>query len=166
LWRACAEQIAAEEGVECLFLDIDHAAYHLLQHARDLDLLVAPNLFGDILCDLGGVLMGSRGLTYSANFTPAGAGVYQTNHGAAYDLAGTDRANPAGQILSLAMLLHESCGLSREAGLIERALADVWKRGFRTADLDLPGARVIGTREMAERVADAVVEHANAMATA
>jgi 3-isopropylmalate dehydrogenase len=64
------------------------------------------------------------------------------------------------------MLLHESFGLSREARLVETALADVWRRGFRTPDLAGPGARVIGTREMADRVAAAVAEHARAMATA
>jgi 3-isopropylmalate dehydrogenase len=135
---------------------VDYEAYRLIQHARDLDLIVTSNLFGDILCDLGAVLLGSRGLSFSGNFSGDGAAVYQTNHGAAYDLAGTDQANPVGQIFSLSMLLRESFGLSAAAGLIEAAVAYVWQRGWRTADLASPGSPVIGTCEMADRVADAV----------
>lgn len=156
LWRDCARDAAMANGVDCAFLDIDYAAYQLLQAPRDLDVIVAPNCFGDILADLGGVLMGSRGLTYGASFSTGGAAVYQTNHGAAYDLAGTDRANPAGQILSLAMMLRESFSLSEEADLIEEALLQVWREGWRTADLAEPGCRLVGTRDMARCVTGAV----------
>ncbi|HVS00682.1 MAG TPA: isocitrate/isopropylmalate family dehydrogenase, partial [Thermoanaerobaculia bacterium] len=156
LWRDCALEVAGHAGVACSFLDIDYAAYQLLQAPRELDVVVAPNCFGDILADLGGVLMGARGLTYGASFSESGAAVYQTNHGAAYDLAGTDQANPAGQILSLAMMLREGFGLSEEADLIEQALRQVWREGWRTADLAEPGCRLLGTRDMARRVADAV----------
>lgn len=157
LWRDCAAEIARVTGVRCRTLNVDLAAYLLVQHPQDFDVLATPNLFGDILADLGGVLLGSRALSFSGNFSRSGAAVYQTNHGAAYDLAGTDRANPAGQIFSLAMLLRESFGLVEEAGRIEAAVAEVWRQGFRTADLAASGQRAIGTREMGERVAEEIV---------
>jgi len=160
LWREQARAAAAGAGIEHAFLDIDYAVYQLIQNPRDLDVLVAPNCFGDILADLGGVLMGSRGLTYGVSVSAAGAAVYQTNHGAAYDLAGADRANPAGQILSLALMLRESFGLAAEADLVTEALRRVWAGGWRTADLGEPGCRVVGTRELTRRVAEAVLSTA------
>lgn len=156
LWREVATELAGGAGVECSFLDVDHAAYFLIQHPQKLDVVAASNLFGDVLADLGAVLLGSRGITFSGNFAPGGAAVYQTNHGAAHDLAGSDRANPVGQIYSLAMLLRESFNLVAEARLIEEAVRSVWHAGWRTFDLEEPGTRVIGTREMGQRIADRV----------
>jgi 3-isopropylmalate dehydrogenase len=156
LWRDCALESAAEAGVDFSLLEIDYAAYCLIQHPRELDVVAAPDLFGDVLADLGGVLVGSRGLTYSGNFSGNGAAVYQTNHGAAYDLAGTDRANPAGQILSLAMLLRLSLGLEHEANLVEEGLRATWRAGWRTADLVQRGCRIAGTREFGQRVCESV----------
>ena len=156
LWQECALDSAGEAGVECSFLEVDHAAFQLIQRPHDLDVVAAPDLYGDVLADLGGVLLGSRGLTYSGNFSSNGAAVYQTNHGCAYDIAGTDTANPAGQIQSLAMLLRDSFGLDREAALIEEGLRATWAAGWRTADLAHPGGRVAGTRELGELTAEAV----------
>jgi 3-isopropylmalate dehydrogenase len=161
LWSDCARDVARECSIHIRELEIDYAVFHLIQNPREFDVIVTSNMFGDIMSDVGGVLLGSRGLCYGGSFSSAGAAVYQTNHGAAHDLAGTDRANPVGQIFSLAMLLRESFGLAREADLIEAAVVDVWRRGIRTADLREDGCRVVGTREMADRVADAVVELAN-----
>jgi len=157
LWRDSACEAAAAAGVACRFANVDLAAYLLVQHPHDLDVVVAPDLFGDVLADVGGILVGSRGLTYSANFATSGAAVYQTNHGAALDLAGTDRANPAGQIYSLAMLLRESFDLVDAAAIVEAALFDVWRQGWRTDDLPEAGARLVGTRELAARVAEAAI---------
>jgi 3-isopropylmalate dehydrogenase len=156
IWRDCAVAATRALGVQCFFANIDLAAYLLIQNARDLDVIVAPNLFGDVLADLGAVLLGSRGLSFSGNFSSRGAAVYQTNHGAALDMAGTDQANPVGQILSLAMLLHESFGLVREAALIEEAVAQVWRAGWRTQDVAAPEHRVVGCREMGNLVAGAL----------
>ncbi|MDH3280658.1 MAG: isocitrate/isopropylmalate family dehydrogenase, partial [Gammaproteobacteria bacterium] len=156
LWLACGDQVAARYDVEVIPLEVDYAAYCMIQDAQELDVVVTPNLFGDILADLGGVLLGSRGLCYSGSFSRRGYAVYQTNHGAAYDLAGADRVNPVGQILSVAMMLRESFGLLRESALIEHAVRQVWRKGWRTPDLVDNGCRVCGTRDMAERVSDAV----------
>jgi 3-isopropylmalate dehydrogenase len=158
LWRDCLSEIAVRYGVKYSLLNVDHMAYQLAQNPRDFDVIIASNLFGDILADLGGVLLGSRGLTYSGNFSSTGAAVYQTNHGACYDLKGKNEANPVGQILSLAMLLRESFGLIREACLIEYGVADVWRQGWRTADLAEEGCRVLGTKEIGDLIADSVIK--------
>ena len=156
LWRTCALEVAAAAGVKVSLLDIDYAAYKLVQEPECFDVIVAPNCFGDILSDLGGVLAGSRGLTFGASYSVDGAAVYQTNHGAAYDLAGTDMANPAGQIFSISMMLRGTFGLRMEARLVEDSVRAVWRSGWRTADLTEPGCRIVGTRQFAELVARAV----------
>lgn len=157
LWRGCGEETAAKHGVRLSFLNIDHAAYCLIQHAQDLDVVVAPNLFGDILADLGSVLLGSRGLSFSGNFSSDGAAVYQTNHGSAYSLVGENEANPMGQFFSLAMLLRESFGLEHEAAVIEGAVEQVLNAGWRTADLMAEGCRLASTLEATDLVVEAVL---------
>jgi len=152
LWRRGALQLADAAGVELSFLDVDYAAYKLVQQPETFDVIVAPNCFGDILSDLGGVLAGSRGLTFGASYSAEGAAVYQTNHGAAFDLAGTDTANPVGQIFSVAMMLRETFGLSMEAQLIEDSVRAVWQSGFRTTDLAERSCQIAGTQEFAELV--------------
>ncbi len=144
------------------FPDVDLIAYRLIQEPRSFDVIAAPNLFGDILADLGAVLLGSRGLSFSGNFSEDGAAVYQTNHGSALDLAGLGRANPIGQIASLAMLLRESFGRMREAAWIEAAIGDVLRLGFRTFDILEEGTTLVGTAEMGERIASAVQRLARA----
>jgi 3-isopropylmalate dehydrogenase len=154
LWRDCAEAVAAGRDLTLEFLDIDYAVYKLVQEPWKFDVVAAPNCFGDILADLGGVIAGARGLTYGGSFSETGAAVYQTNHGAAYDLAGADVANPVGQILSLAMLLRRSCGLALESDAIESAVRDTWRDGWRTADLPEADTRCLGTAEFAARVVE------------
>ena len=153
LWRDCANEAAAAVGVDCCLVDVDLMAYQMIQDAATFDVIAAPNLFGDVLSDLGAVLLGSRGVSYSGNFSARGDSVYQTNHGAAYELAGLDRANPVGQILSLAMMLRESFCWPAAAAAIQQAVRSVWDEGFCTAELHVPGSQVIGTRELGKRIA-------------
>src|SRR5207248_5864117 len=153
LWRTCALDVARDSGVEVSLLDVEYAAYKWLQEPESFDLIVAPNCFGDILSDLGGVLAGSRGLTFGASYAGDGAAVYQTNHGAAHDRADTNTANPAGQIFSLAMMLRQSFGLHAIATLIENSVRAVWRAGWKTADLTEAGCELTGTRQFAELVA-------------
>lgn len=154
LWRDCAADAAAEFGVDHSMVDVDLMAYRLIQEPTAFDVIAAPNLFGDVLADLGAVLVGSRGVTFSGNYNGSGHAVYQTNHGAAYDLAGTDRANPAGQILSLAMMLRETFGLVLESQAIEQAVRDVWRAGWRTEDVVAHDTRVVGTQEFGARISE------------
>lgn len=157
LWRDVGSANAARYGIAATFTNVDTVAYELIQLPLRYDVIVAPNLFGDIVADVAGVLVGSRGVTFSGNFDPWGRGVFQTNHGCAHDLTDTDTANPAGQLLSLAMLLREAFGLHEAASLIEQSLADVWRQGWRTADIAEPGCTIVGTNAMAAKVAQQIL---------
>ena len=157
-WREIGLAAAEPFGVRVLVMNVDLAAYELVRCPSQFDVLVTPNLIGDILADIAGVLVTSRGVTFSGNYNGNGSGVSQPHHGCAHDLAGKDTANPAGQILSLAMLLRESFGLDRPSELIQQALRGVWQAGWRTADVAGPGCQVVGTRAMTQRVIDRILE--------
>jgi 3-isopropylmalate dehydrogenase len=161
LWRDVGREAAARAGVEATFVDIDLAAYRLVADPLSFDVLAAPNLFGDVLADVGAVLLASRGMSFSGNFAESGAAVYQTNHGSALDLAGQDRANPVGQIASTAMMLRESFGLAREAAWIESAVEEVLRLGFRTFDVAEAGATIVGTTELGRRIAEETARRAS-----
>ena len=160
LWRDVGREAAARAGVEVGFVDIDLAAYRLVADPLSFDVLAAPNLFGDVLADVGAVLLASRGMSFSGNFAETGAAVYQTNHGSALDLAGQDRANPVGQIASAAMMLRESFGFAREAAWIEAAVEEVLRLGFRTFDVAEAGATIVGTAELGRRIAEETARRA------
>lgn len=158
LWQQKLDELAVNSGVDCQVLEVDNAMYQIIANARSFDVIVAPNMFGDILSDGASLLLGSRGLSFSGNFDSAGHAVYQTGHGAAHDLAGSDTANPIGQIFSLAMMLRESFGMHSQASAIESAIAETLRDGWRTADIAAPGSRVVGTREMGKRIGDKLKE--------
>jgi 3-isopropylmalate dehydrogenase len=139
LWRGCALKVSREHDVECSFVDIDLMAYRLVERPGAFDVIAAPNLFGDVLADLAAVLLGSRALSFGASFSPRGEAVYQTNHGAAHDIAGSGCANPVGQMLSLAMMLRESLGLEREARVR-------WSRASGAFGARAPGPSTWGER--------------------
>lgn len=160
LWRDVGKEVASRAGVEASFVDIDLAAYRLVQEPLSFDVIAAPNLFGDVLADVGAVLLSSRGMSFSGNFSENGAAVYQTNHGSAIDLAGQGRANPIGQISSAAMMMRESFGLAREADWIEAAVEEVLRLGFRTFDIAEPGTTVVDTAELGRRIASEVERRA------
>ena len=156
LWCDVTGEVAARHGIACEAINGDHAAYRVLREPHAFDVVLTPNMLGDLLIDSAALLQGTRALAISANYSGDGAAVYQTNHGSAHDLEGRDTANPAAQILALAMLLRESLGFPKEAARIERAVDEVWRAGRRTADLAPPGARTVGTREFGRLVASAV----------
>ncbi len=164
LWHDSAKEAAEALGVSLHMIDFDVMAYRLIQDPYAFDVVAAPNLIGDVLTDLGAALLGSRGLSFSGNYNEGGSAVYQTNHGSALELAGSDRANPLGQIFSLAMMLRESFGLQREAAAIESAVRSVWREGLYTEDLGCLGSRIVGTSEMADRVAHRAAEILNSSA--
>ncbi|HVN83344.1 MAG TPA: isocitrate/isopropylmalate family dehydrogenase [Candidatus Binatia bacterium] len=157
LWREVAEAVARDGGITLELLEVDNAAFQLVADPRRFDVVAAPNLFGDILADAATVLLGSRGMSYSGNFGPDRRAVYQTGHGAAHDLAGSDRANPIAQILSLAMMLRESLDLTREAWAIETAVEHVVASPVRSQDIAGPESVVVGTRALGECIAAAAV---------
>ncbi len=166
LWLQCARTLAKDEGVNLEFVEVDNASYQLVASPRSFDVVVASNMFGDVLADGASVLLASRGMSYSVNYGPGRRAVYQTGHGAAYDIAGKDIANPLGQMLSFAMMLHESFDLTEPSLCLHSAIDDVLAAGWRTRDVLAPGCKEVGTSEMVSRVAAAFCERLHAGAAA
>jgi 3-isopropylmalate dehydrogenase len=156
LWLERAHAAADGSGIALEDLEVDNACFQLVADPRRFDVVAAPNMLGDVVSDSAALILGSRGMALSANFGDDGRAVYQTGHGAAYDLAGTDLANPVAQIQSLAMLLRESLGLDDAARAVEDAVVTTLAAGDRTADIAGPHSTVVGTRALAERIAENV----------
>jgi 3-isopropylmalate dehydrogenase len=153
LWRQVTTRVIAEEfpGIELEHQLVDSMAMHLIAKPSAYDVIVTENLFGDILTDEAALLAGSLGLLPSASLGDSGPGVYEPIHGSAPDIAGQDKANPIGTILSVAMLLRWSLKLEAEAAAIEEAVGRVLSAGLRTADI-AAGARALGTRAMTDAI--------------
>ncbi len=135
LWREACEEASAKYGIEKEFLYVDAVALHMVRNPERFRLLVSPNLFGDILTDLGAALQGGLGLAPSGNINPSGVSMFEPVHGSAPDIAGKGMANPVGAILSSAMML-DTLGHSAAAKDIEEAVKRVLKSGrHRTVDM-------------------------------
>jgi 3-isopropylmalate dehydrogenase len=136
LWRKVAMEVAKEfPDVKLEHQLVDSAAMRLITHAAGFDVIVTENMFGDILTDEAAVLGGSLGLLPSASLGEAKLGLYEPIHGSAPDIAGKGIANPTGTILSAAMLLRHSLGLTEEAAAVEAATYAVLESGRGTGDL-------------------------------
>ncbi|HXR58470.1 MAG TPA: 3-isopropylmalate dehydrogenase [Burkholderiales bacterium] len=153
LWRETVTRIAKEyPDVEFRSLYVDAASMELLRAPKQFDLILAPNMFGDILSDAAAMLTGSIGMLPSASIGAGNKGLYEPVHGSAPDIAGKDIANPLAAILSAAMLLRHSLGRPEDAARIESAVRAVLAAGYRTADILQPGTRRVGTAGMGEAV--------------
>jgi len=135
LWRAVVSNVAASyPGVRLEHMYVDACAMAIALDPRRFDVVLTENLFGDILSDEAGAVVGSLGLLPSASLG-LGIGLYEPVHGSAPSLAGKDVANPIGAILSAAMMLRHSFGLMNEANDIEAAVGEALTSGARTRDL-------------------------------
>jgi 3-isopropylmalate dehydrogenase len=156
LWLERAGLVCDDQGVAVTAIEVDNACFQVVAHPQQFDVMVAPNMLGDVVGDAAALVLGSRGMALSGNFGSDGRAAYQTAHGAAYALAGRDEANPVAQILSLAMLLRESLGLLDAARAVEDAVESVLASGLRTVDVAGPESTVVGGAEFAARVAATV----------
>ena len=123
----------------------------LIRDPKQFDVIVTTNLFGDILSDEAAMLTGSIGMLPSASLGGRVA-MYEPIHGSAPDIAGQNQANPLATILSTAMMLRYSFNQEAAADDIERAVLAVLDAGDRTADIHSSDTRLLGTREMGDRV--------------
>jgi 3-isopropylmalate dehydrogenase len=156
LWRDVVTRIAqGYPEVKLAHQYVDSAAMLLVQRPKDFDVILTENMFGDILSDQAGGVVGSLGLLASASIGGA-VGLYEPVHGSAPDIAGKGIANPLGAILSVAMMLRHSLALEAEAACIENAVSAVLTQGWRTADLAGKTQAATSTIEMGRRVVDAV----------
>jgi tartrate dehydrogenase/decarboxylase/D-malate dehydrogenase len=137
LWDEVAEEVAAAHpGVRYERVLVDALAARMVRSPQSLDVVVASNLFGDILTDLAAALQGGMGMAASANVAPGARvpGVFEPVHGSAPDIAGRGVANPCGCIWSAALML-EHLGEADAAGTVLRALEEVCASGPRTPDI-------------------------------
>lgn len=159
LWRRVATRVLAEyPDLKVEHVLVDAMAMHLIRRPAAYDVVVAENLFGDILTDEASMLAGSMGMLPSAslgdlkNAHELPLGLYEPIHGSAPDIAGRSIANPLATILSAAMLLRHSLGLEDEAAAIEAAVDGVLNEGVRTGDIASTGTEVVGTQVMGDLV--------------
>ncbi len=136
LWRETVEAVAKEyPEVQLSHLYVDNAAMQLIRNPKGFDVVLAPNLFGDILSDEMAMIAGSLGMLASASLGESKGGglyfgMYEPSGGSAPDIAGQGIANPIAQILSAAMMLRYSFGLEKEAASIESAVRCSDRRGL------------------------------------
>jgi 3-isopropylmalate dehydrogenase len=162
LWRKTVTEIGAQyPNVALRHLYVDNAAMQLIKNPKEFDVVLAENLFGDILSDEMAMIAGSLGMLPSASLgskeTAIGRfGLFEPSGGTAPDIAGKGVANPVAQILSAAMMLRYSLGEPTAAEAIEDAVRRVINDGLRTADIFTSGFRQVGTREMGDAIAAAL----------
>src|SRR3982074_36963 len=156
LWREVVPRIARDyPDVKLTHQYVDSAAMLLVQRPADFDVLLTENMFGDILSDQAGGIVGSLGLLASASIGGS-VGLYEPVHGSAPDIAGKGIANPLGAILSVALILRHTFQLAKEAECVEAGVISTLMGGFRTRDLARPGERTVSTEEMGAQIAEFV----------
>ncbi len=154
LWREVVSGIAEENrDIELNYMYVDNAAMQLINNPHQFDVILTENMFGDILSDEASMLTGSLGMLPSASLGENSMGLYEPIHGSAPDIAGQDKANPIGTIMSVAMLLRHSLGMESAAKDVEEAVKAVIGKGYRTADIMEAGRNLVGTERMGDLIA-------------
>jgi len=159
LWRQVAIEVSANyPDVELEHMLVDACAMRLIQNPKYFDVMVSENTFGDILTDEASMLAGSMGMLPSASLAGVPQegtrtfGLYEPIHGSAPRRAGLNMANPIATILSMAMMLRYSFGLTKEAQTVETAVTEVLQEDYRTYDIMDEGKTKVGTKEMGELI--------------
>src|SRR5215210_2377049 len=148
LWQRVFKEVASRyEGIEANHQYVDAAAMFMVLNPAQYEVIVTSNLFGDILTDLGAALQGGLGLAASGNIHPGRVSLFEPVHGSAPPLAGQNKANPAGAILSSALML-EYLGHTEAAAAVERAVRESIAAGDTTRDL----GGSLSTREAGEKI--------------
>jgi 3-isopropylmalate dehydrogenase len=135
LWQRVFKEVSSRyEGIEANHQYVDAAAMFMVLNPAQYEVVVTSNLFGDILTDLGAALQGGLGLASSGNIHPGRVSLFEPVHGSAPPLAGKRVANPAGAILSAALML-EYLGHTEAAAAVERGVRESIAAGETTRDL-------------------------------
>jgi 3-isopropylmalate dehydrogenase len=158
LWRKVVTRIHKDEGYAGVQLEhmlVDNCAMQLIRNPKQFDVVVTTNMFGDILSDEAAMLTGSIGMLPSASLGGK-VGMYEPVHGSAPDITAQDKANPLATILSVAMMLRHSLDQGAAAERIEKAVQEVLDAGYRTADIQEMGCKLVGCRQMGRLVRDKI----------
>ena len=153
LWRTVVKEVAKDyPEVEVSDMLVDNCAMQLVKDPTQFDVILTENMFGDILSDEASMVTGSIGMLASASLGDTKLGLYEPSHGSAPDIAGQDKANPIATILSAAMMLRYSFDMEKEADMVEQAVKNVLKKGYRTCDIYSEGNKLVGTKEMGDLI--------------
>jgi 3-isopropylmalate dehydrogenase len=156
LWREVVTRIARDfPDIQLSHMYVDSAAMSLVLRPTEFDVILTENMFGDILSDQVGGIVGALGLLASASIGGP-VGLYEPVHGSAPDIAGQNVANPLGAILSVALMLRHTFHLPKEAECVEAGVISTLMGGFRTRDLARPGERTVSTMAMGAQIAEFV----------
>ena len=127
----------------------------LIRRPATFDVILADNMFGDILSDEAAQLTGSLGMLPSASIGQGGA-IYEPVHGSAPDIAGKDIANPIASVLTSAMMLKYTLNMGKAADELEQAVKNVLEKGYRTADIYEKGMRKAGCKKMGNLIVEEI----------
>ena len=153
LWRQIAQEMAPSyPEVTTDYMYVDNASMQIVKDPSQFDVIVTENMFGDILSDEASMITGSIGMIPSSSLGEGTRGLYEPIHGSAPDIAGQDKANPIGTILSAAMMLKYSFGLAEESDAIEAAVNRVLEKGLRTGDTMSEGCTPVGCKAMGDAI--------------
>ncbi|MBD1172873.1 3-isopropylmalate dehydrogenase [Pelagibacterales bacterium SAG-MED05] len=159
LWREEVQALKDKEyqKIELHHMLADNCAMQLLRNPKQFDVILADNLFGDMLSDEAAMLTGSLGLLPSASLGSKDKNgkirsLYEPIHGSAPDIAGKNIANPIATILSLSMALRYSLNLDKEASLLDTAVQKVLDDGLRTKDIMSNGKKEVSTTDMGDAI--------------
>jgi isocitrate dehydrogenase (NAD+) len=156
LWLSVAREVAAENpDVDFDDRIVDNMCMQLVQRPEEYDMLVLPNLYGDVLSDLCAGMIGGLGMAPGANYGDSAA-VFEPTHGSAPKYAGLNKANPMAQLLSAVLMLRH-LGEMEAADRLENAIADVIREG-KSVTYDMKPTRddptAVGTSEVADAIID------------
>ncbi len=153
LWREVVTETAKEfPDITLNHVYVDNCTMQLVKDPHQFDVLLCPNMFGDIISDECAMITGSMGLLASASLNKEKFGLYEPAGGSAPDIAGKGIANPIAQILSSAMMLKYTFEFSEAANSIEKAISDVLAKGILTADLTIGRQQPVSTQEMGDAI--------------
>jgi len=152
-WREVVEEVAKEyPDVTYEPMYVDNAAQQLTMRPSQFDVMLCGNMFGDILSDEAAAITGSLGMLPSASLADGSFGMYEPGGGSAPDIAGKGIANPIAQIMSAAMMLKYSFGMTGAYDDIAEAVETVLNEGYRTGDITESGCKLVGTEEMGNMI--------------
>ena len=154
LWRQTVDRtMQGHSNIDLQHMYVDNAAMQIIKNPKQFDVILTPNLFGDILSDAASMLTGSIGLLPSASLSET-IGMFEPIHGSAPDIAGKGVVNPIAMILSLAMMFEYTFDRQDLARIIKKSVDDVLESGYFTKDLSQND--YITTNEMGDKILESI----------
>jgi 3-isopropylmalate dehydrogenase len=154
LWRDVVIEVSKDyPDIKLEHLYVDNAAMQLIKDPKQFDVILAENLFGDILSDEAAMLTGSIGMLPSASIGDGSLpSIYEPVHGSAPDIAGKNFANPSAMILSVAMMFKYSFNNEKVYSAVLESVKNILDQGYRTKDIHNEGCKLVGTKEMGDLI--------------